>query len=178
MTENVPLRPGRVALFGIVLAAASVDLATKAVAEAFLPGTTIPVLPFLSFDLHYNRGVSFSMFQANTGFGMAVLLLVQAVGTTVMTWWMLVARSAIERVGLALIAGGALANLLDRKDDGAVTDFLVLHPFGWGLFTSNVADKFISVGVLLLLADAVHRVLLPRAGAATHVDAAREDARL
>lgn len=177
MNEDASLRPGRVALFGIALAAASVDLATKALAEVFLPGETIPVFPFLSFDLHYNRGVSFSMFQARTGFGLAVLVLVQAVGTIVMTWWMLVARSAIERVGLAFIAGGALANLLDRMADGVVTDFLVLHPFGWGLFTSNVADKFISVGVLLLLTDAVHRALLPRAGAAAHPDAAREDAR-
>lgn len=177
MNEDGPLRPGRVALFGIALTAASVDLATKALAEAFLPDMTRPVLPFLSLDLHYNRGVSFSMFQAQTGFGLAVLLLVQAAGTAVMTWWMLVARSALERIALALIAGGALGNLLDRMDEGAVTDFLVLHPFGWGLFTSNLADKFISVGVLLLLIDAAHRALLPRTGAGRHPNAARGEAR-
>lgn len=157
------LQPGRTVLLGIALAAASIDLATKALADAVLPGLTVPFLPILSFDLHYNRGVSFSMFQAETEAGLVALLLIQGAATVVMAWWMLIARGALERTGLALITGGALGNLLDRLADGAVTDFLDLHPIGWRLFTFNLADTFISAGVLLLVVDALRRASPPPA---------------
>jgi signal peptidase II len=154
MREGTSLRPGRTILLGLVLVAASVDLATKVLADTYLPGMTVQLLPFLSFDLHHNRGISFSMFQAESGAGLAFLLLLQGAGTAAMAWWMLTARGVLERVSFALIAGGALGNLLDRLSDGAVTDFLDLHPIGWRLFTFNFADMFISAGVALLVTNA------------------------
>lgn len=57
-------------------------------------------------------------------------------------------------VGLGLLAGGGLANWLDRLlNDGAVTDFLVLRlgPLHTGIF--NVADVAVVVGAALLVAS-------------------------
>ena len=56
-----------------------------------------------------------------------------------------------ERVPLVMIAGGAIGNLVDRLRFGAVVDFLDFHigAIHWPAF--NVADIFITVGVLLYI---------------------------
>jgi len=60
-----------------------------------------------------------------------------------------------KRVAFALIAGGALGNLVDRLHDGAVTDFIRwrIHEHRWPIF--NVADAALLVGVMLLMLDAL-----------------------
>ena len=56
-----------------------------------------------------------------------------------------------ERVPLALIAGGAIGNLIDRIRFGAVVDFLDFHIGGWHWPAFNIADICITVGVGLYL---------------------------
>jgi signal peptidase II len=144
-----------VLILGLIALTAAVDLATKLLASMHLADAAQPLLPFLSLSLALNRGVSFSMFSADTDSGVAVLLIVQALATAFMAWSAWRVRSPGERIGFGLIAGGALGNLVDRAADGAVTDFLDLHPMAWRLFTFNVADVFISVGVVMLVVDAL-----------------------
>ena len=50
-------------------------------------------------------------------------------------------------LGFGLIIGGALGNIVDRFDDGHVTDFIQIG--WWPLF--NIADSCISIGVIILL---------------------------
>ncbi len=52
---------------------------------------------------------------------------------------------------LGAILGGALGNLLDRMRSGEVTDFLDFHWHGWYWPAFNVADSFISTGMVILL---------------------------
>jgi len=113
-------------------------------------------LPFLSFDLHRNRGISFGLFSTESGDGLAMLVLVQFASILVIGWLLIRAATTIERTGFALIAGGAMGNLVDRAAHGAVTDFLRLHPLGFELFTFNFADVLISAGVGLVLLDAFY----------------------
>lgn len=56
---------------------------------------------------------------------------------------------------LAGILGGALGNLVDRLTAGQVTDFLDLHWRGYHWPAFNVADSFITVGVVVLLAHSL-----------------------
>jgi signal peptidase II len=60
---------------------------------------------------------------------------------------------SLHQAGLAAIIGGALGNLVDRIQHGAVIDFIVLNPWGLFPYTFNVADAAISLGVALLLLD-------------------------
>ena len=57
----------------------------------------------------------------------------------------------MKRIGLAMIAGGALGNLVDRIRDGVVTDFIRWrwYEHKWPIF--NVADAALLVGVVLVL---------------------------
>ena len=57
----------------------------------------------------------------------------------------------IQKYFLALVAGGALGNIYDRIVYTAVPDFIDLHFNGFHWFVFNVADIFITVGVLCLI---------------------------
>ena len=67
-------------------------------------------------------------------------------------------KSLANRLGLALILGGALGNLYDRILRGTVTDFVEVYHGTWSFPAFNVADSAITVGAILILAD----VLWPR----------------
>ena len=59
---------------------------------------------------------------------------------------------------LALIAGGALGNVVDRLIHGHVVDFLLFHYRDWSFPAFNVADSAITVGAALLILDELRRV--------------------
>jgi signal peptidase II len=59
----------------------------------------------------------------------------------------------IARVGLSLILGGALGNLIDRVHAGYVLDFVDVYWRGWHFWAFNVADGSITVGALLVFVD-------------------------
>jgi signal peptidase II len=67
--------------------------------------------------------------------------------------WRLPTASRVPRLGLALIIGGALGNLIDRVRLGYVIDFVDVYwrTHHWPAF--NVADSCISIGVCLLVID-------------------------
>jgi signal peptidase II len=121
-------------------------------------GVPQPVVDgFWDWELAYNPGAAFSTFASFTGLtGMKVILSLIAVlalvGITV-----LALRAApderIKRLAYALIAGGALGNLVDRLRDGAVTDFVRwrIHDHRWPIF--NLADAALLVGVIVLMLD-------------------------
>lgn len=68
------------------------------------------------------------------------------------------------RLGIALVLGGALGNLIDRVRFGEVVDFIDLH---WGTYhwpSFNVADSAITVGVALIVLETIFRKRKPRGG--------------
>jgi len=121
-------------------------------------GVPQPVVEgYWDWELAYNPGVAFSTFASFTGrAGMQVILSLIAalalVGISVMAM-RTDPKERWKRAAFALIAGGALGNLIDRLHDGAVTDFVAwrIHEHRWPIF--NVADAALLVGVALLLLD-------------------------
>ena len=112
---------------------------------------------YWDWELAYNPGVAFSTFASFAGStGMRMLLLLIAVAALVGIS-VLALRAApdqrLKRVAYALVAGGALGNLIDRLRDGAVTDFVRwrIHDHRWPIF--NLADAALLIGVVLLLLD-------------------------
>lgn len=152
-------------LMVVALAAAALggDQATKwfILTQVMQPRRVIEVTPFFNLTLGFNTGVSFGMFGEAFAVRPGLLALLTLGIAIAILAWALRARSAAERGGLSLIAGGALGNILDRWRQGAVTDFLDFHWQGWHWPAFNGADVFISVGVLMLLWASVKRAPKP-----------------
>jgi signal peptidase II len=131
-----------------------------------LPPRVIEVLPVFNLRLGFNTGVSFGLFSdALDDWALAFAGVKLAIVIGLCVWACLVA-SHLERVGLALIAGGALGNVVDRARQGAVTDFLDVHWGGSHFPTFNMADVAISLGVICVLAAALRPMSQPSEGSA------------
>ena len=63
------------------------------------------------------------------------------------------AHEALPRLALPFVVGGALGNVADRVQYGAVADFLDFHYAGYHWYTFNIADMAIVGGAALLLLD-------------------------
>jgi len=115
---------------------------------------TVQALPFLDLLLHWNRGISYGLFQQESDLGRWALVAFKIVASIALWLWLARAPSRIAAVSIGLIIGGALGNALDRVLYGAVADFFSLHAFGlaWP-YLFNVADMAIVAGVIGLLYD-------------------------
>ena len=122
------------------------DQSTKSVIVAWLDwGQSWPEEGFLRITHARNTGTAFSLFQGHNNVLSFIALL--AVGVLLWVYATTGARSFVLRLALGLQLGGALGNLLDRLQQGYVTDFLDVGP--WPIF--NVADSAISVGMVLMV---------------------------
>jgi signal peptidase II len=112
----------------------------------------IELLPF--FDLTYveNRGVSLGLFEATSAEMRWILVGVTALIAIVVAVWMMRERLLGDIVGLSLILGGALGNIVDRTKLGYVIDYADLHIGDFRPFlVFNVADAAITIGVVIIL---------------------------
>lgn len=143
-------------LLFLIVVAAAIDQATKWIILTQVMNTpkVIEVTPFFNLVLTFNTGVSFGLFQDFFASRPGTLALLSLAIVGLLMAWALRSRLPGERIGLALVAGGALGNIIDRWRQGAVTDFLDFHWQGlhWPAF--NAADVFIFIGAVLLLAAA------------------------
>lgn len=127
------------------------DQALKVWAEQALKlGASVVVIPgFFSMTRVHNTGVAFGLAQGNN-----LLTGLLAAGILMGAAWM--ARSwdwnrRFVQVVTAMVAAGAVGNLIDRVRLGYVLDFFDFHHRGWSWPAFNIADACISVGVGLLV---------------------------
>ncbi|MCB8949951.1 MAG: signal peptidase II [Ardenticatenaceae bacterium] len=100
---------------------------------------------WLTFRAAYNRGISFGMFQ---GIGPAVGWITLLFLLGLFIYQMRLPKQAwLLRLGLAVLIGGAMGNLVDRIFVGEVLDF-IQTPLRQGIF--NVADMMIHLGMILV----------------------------
>ena len=114
------------------------------------------VTPFFNLVLVHNRGAAFSMLSDAAGWQRELFIAIAVVASIWIVWLLRKhAREVFFSLGLALILGGAIGNVIDRFLVGAVVDFLDFHAFGhhWPAF--NVADMGISCGAAALIWDAL-----------------------
>ena len=125
--------------------------------RALGPAARIAVLPFFDLVMVWNRGVSYGLMQAGSFTGTLILTLFSLVAVIALSWWLTKAERRILGVGLGLVIGGSLGNVIDRILYGAVADFFHFYAFGHDWYVFNVADAAITIGVIVLLLDAFVR---------------------
>jgi signal peptidase II len=114
---------------------------------------SIPIWPFLSFTMVWNRGISYGLFAQEGPLGQALISSVMGAIIIVMLVWLWRQPSRLMAIITGLVVGGAIGNLYDRLVYGAVVDFVHLHlgPYNWYVF--NVADTSIVIAGGLMVAD-------------------------
>ncbi len=134
-----------------------IDQATKAlVINTVRLSDTIELLPILDIVYLENTGAAFSML-AQAGGWQRWFFVALALGVSIalMVWLRRIrSEQTLLAVGLSLVLGGALGNVIDRVMHGYVVDFIYFH---WGphYFPAfNIADTAISIGAGCLLLDA------------------------
>jgi len=110
----------------------------------------IYVTPYLNLFLIWNKGVAFGLFSIDETIIYRLITYIIAVIIFVLLIIM-IKNNNIKRYFYSLIVGGALGNLYDRIFYSAVPDFIDLHYQDFHWFVFNVADIFITIGVLCLI---------------------------
>lgn len=117
----------------------------------------ILVVPdLLDWTLAYNTGAAFSFLAGASGWQRWLFTLIAVVVSVVLVVWLkrLKPDETWLAVGLALVLGGALGNLVDRVVFGHVVDFILVHwQDRWRFPAFNIADSAITVGAVLLALD-------------------------
>ena len=105
---------------------------------------------FLNINLIWNEGIAFGLFSFSQNNLYNLLTLVISI-IIIVILKMIINSYGIKKYGLMMIFGGALGNLFDRIFYKAVPDFIDFHiaEFHWFIF--NVADIFITIGVIFMI---------------------------
>ncbi len=123
----------------------------------YVSGRALNVTPFFDIVMVWNCGISYGLFKATGLLGTVLLAVFSLAAVAALSWWLSRAETRFLGLGLGLIVGGALGNVVDRVIYGAVADFFDFHAFGHHWYVFNIADAAITVGVLVLIADAFVR---------------------
>lgn len=114
---------------------------------------------FFNLVMVWNTGISFGLFSSGQQARWLFIALSLAI-VAVLLVWLARAESRSLAVALGLIVGGAIGNVIDRWQFGAVADFFDVHYAGWHWPAFNVADAAIVSGVGVIL---LQSLLAPRA---------------
>ncbi|MGJ3260495.1 MAG: signal peptidase II [Rhodospirillales bacterium] len=155
--SHAPSALSRTAGAAIAVLVLALDQASKWWIVEFVmdPPRVIPVTPFFNLVLAWNRGVSFGMFAADSAWGPWLLTALACVIVIALAVWLWRTPSKLSVAALGLIIGGAIGNVIDRLQYGAVIDFLDVHAAGWHWPAFNVADSAICVGAAILVLESL-----------------------
>tara|TARA_B100001250_G_C19603156_1_gene701544 strand:+ start:21 stop:488 length:468 start_codon:yes stop_codon:yes gene_type:complete len=109
-------------------------------------------LSFLDFILIYNKGIAFSLFDFQSGMQTLPLIIITFIAIAFFIFLLVRNEwSKIEEIGILLIIGGAIGNFIDRVTQGSVTDFILVYYNDFYFPAFNLADSFITFGIIILL---------------------------
>jgi len=110
----------------------------------------IPLNPFLNLNLIWNEGIAFGLFSFDEK-NYYNLLTFLIIGIILVLLWLMIRSSGLEKLGFASVIGGSFGNVTDRIFYSSVPDFIDLNYNGFHWFVFNVADIFITLGVIMLI---------------------------
>ncbi len=118
--------------------------------------SSVYINDFINLELIWNTGIGFGIFSTSSSLfynsisaliGLVIILLI----------YLLIKSEPFEKISFSLVIGGALGNFYDRIIYYAVPDFIDLHYKSFHWFTFNLADIFISMGIIMLIGKEIFR---------------------
>lgn len=122
------------------------------------------VMPMFNWTLMHNEGAAFSFLDDAGGWQRWFFAVIAIVVSTVIFFWLkqLQKHETWLAAGLALILGGAIGNVIDRLWLGYVVDFIDVYYQHWHWPAFNLADSAISLGVAIIIIDALREAAKKR----------------
>ena len=136
----------------------ALDQVTKLwILEHFALYQVVEVWPVFNLTLVFNEGAAFSFLADAGGWQQYFFIGLASVVSLVLLVWLrnMDAHERLTAWGVALVLGGAVGNLIDRLAYGKVVYFLLWHWEQYYFPSFNLADSAITLGVILLLIDAL-----------------------
>ena len=117
--------------------------------EIFL-GSEIFSSKFLNISLIWNEGIAFGLFSftEKTFYNFLTIIIFIII---LVIFFMIIKSRGLKKYSLIMILGGAAGNFFDRVVTKAVPDFIDLHVSDFHWFIFNIADVFITLGVILMI---------------------------
>jgi len=112
------------------------------------------ITSFLNFNLIWNEGIAFGLFSFDNKLFYNLLTILIGSITIVIIWLMFKSRG-FEKLSFLMIIGGSFGNIFDRIYYSAVPDFIDLHFNNYHWFIFNVADIFITLGIMILISKEI-----------------------
>ncbi|MCL2469260.1 MAG: signal peptidase II [Alphaproteobacteria bacterium] len=117
------------------------------------PRVVFEIMPLLNFRLSWNTGITFGLLRHDQSWMVYFLISMAMLIIFFLFRWLRQASTLWAVLGLGLIMGGAISNVLDRLRFGAVVDFIDFHIGAWHWYTFNLADSAIVGGIIFLMLD-------------------------
>ena len=114
----------------------------------------IKISSFINLNLIWNKGIAFGLFSYGEKFEYNLLTGLIIIIIAIVSW-MIIKTKGLEKYGFLMILGGALGNIFDRLYYSAVPDFIDIYYKNFHWFVFNVADIFITIGVLMLIINEI-----------------------
>ena len=110
----------------------------------------ISITSFLNFNLIWNEGIAFGLFSFNEKiyYNLLTIFICSIIAVII---WLMFRSKGFEKLSYIMIIGGSFGNVFDRIFYSAVPDFIDIHFNNFHWFIFNVADIFISIGIIFLI---------------------------
>ena len=113
-------------------------------------GSEIFSSKYLNITLIWNEGIAFGLLNIEKNY-LYNILTIFILTVIILILFMIIKTEGLKKFSLLLILGGALGNIFDRIFYKAVPDFIDFHIGNFHWFIFNLADIFISVGVIFMI---------------------------
>lgn len=112
--------------------------------------TSFFINDFLNLDLIWNTGIGFGLLSTNSALSYNIVTTMIGAVILILIFLSLISKKT-DKIIYCTIIGGALGNFYDRIVFKAVPDFIDLHFNNFHWFTFNLADVFITLGVIFFM---------------------------
>ena len=148
------LNKKKIYLFVFILILFSVDRISKILILKNFSNNSLSEIyfnSFLNFSLVWNSGIGFGILQIEPNIFYSIMSIIITIINLILIYWMLTSPNYLESIFISIILGGSLGNLFDRYYYSSVPDFIDLHYESFHWFTFNIADIFITIGIIGLI---------------------------
>ena len=149
-TINLLLKKENILLLLIIIIIFMLDRISKIEIINNFSENTYYINDFINFDLIWNTGIGFGLLSSDTSLIYNIVTVLVGLVILILFYVTNISENK-DKFIFSIIIGGAIGNFYDRLSINAVPDFIDLHYNNFHWFTFNVADIFISLGIIAFL---------------------------